>query len=486
MAPKVLIVGTGFGGLALALELKRAGYQDFVLLEQADEVGGVWRDNTYPGAGCDIPSPYYSYSFAPNRSWPARFARQRDILAYIRRIVDEYDLRRHIHFGVEVTAAAFDERRAVWQIDTEDGDLYEADVFVPAVGQLSRPSIPAIPGRDRFGGKAFHSARWNHGIDLSGKRVAVIGTGASAIQFVPEIAPKALQLTVFQRSAPWVTNRPDARYGVLHRLLAPALQRVERFGWWAFFEYSTLGLLGNQAVVRSLVGLPKWQLRRQVPDPVLRAKLTPTDSPGCRRALFSDDWYPALGRANVHVETERITEFTRSGIRTADGVEHRFDVVIYATGFAAQDFLGPIEVTGSGGADLREFWAEGARAYLGLAVPDFPNMFLMYGPNTNLGAGSIIFMHECQARYIRGVVEHLGAHPGTALAVRPAAEQRYDAEIQRRLAKSVWITCDSWYRAASGRVSTNWPGLVSEYRRRTRRVDLADYRTVTATSSEKA
>ncbi|WP_405136673.1 flavin-containing monooxygenase [Nocardia sp. NBC_01388] len=486
MATSVLIIGTGFGGLAMALELKRAGLEDFTILEQADEVGGVWRDNTYPGAGCDIPSPYYSYSFAPNLEWPRRFSRQADILRYIREIVDEYGLRPHIRFGTEVTAAAFDTGNGRWAVDTNTGIRYEADVFVPAVGQLSRPSIPNIPGRDNFTGSAFHSARWRHDIDLRGKRVAVIGTGASAIQFAPQIQPDVQRLTLFQRSAPYIAPKPDTTYRTWqHRLfrLVPAVQKAERFGFWSFFEISTLGILGNKAIARAGERVALGHLRKQVPDPALRAKLTPDYAPGCKRALFSNNYFPALTQPNVHVETGRIAEITATGVRTADGVHHDADVIVYGTGFTAQEFLAPIKVTGLGGRDLRENWSEGARAYLGMSVPGFPNMFLMYGPNTNIGAGSIIYMHERQARYIRRLVEYLDTHPRRYLDVRTEVEQRYDTEIQQRLDRSAWTSCASWYRAESGRVSTNWPGLVSEYSRRTRHPDPGDYRIVSLGAS---
>lgn len=481
--PSVLIVGGGFGGIGLALELKRAGFHDFTILEKADEVGGVWRENTYPGAGCDIPSPYYSFSFEPNPRWPARYSLQPEIHAYIKRVVAKYDLAPHIRFGAEVASAVFDEPRGRWHVETTSGDVHEATVFVPALGQLSRPAWPDIPGRDTFTGHTFHSAHWDHDHDLRGKRVAVIGTGASAIQFVPHIQSQAAELTLFQRSAPHIVPKPDRQYAPWHHRLfqaLPASQTLERLVFWSTGEVSTLGLHGNRPIAKSIAWAAKTHLARQVADPVLRAKLTPDYQIGCKRVLFANNYYPAVAQPNVRVETERITEITPAGVRTADGVEHAADVIIYGTGFAATDFLGGLDVHGLHGRALCDAWSKGARAYLGLTVPGFPNLFCMYGPNTNLGAGSIIYMIERQARYIRQAVEHL-SRPGVSYVdVLPEVEAEYDEEVQRRLAKSVWTTCASWYRQDDGRVSTNWPGLVSEYDRRTRRLDLADFRSVTS------
>jgi cation diffusion facilitator CzcD-associated flavoprotein CzcO len=481
--PSVLIAGTGFGGIGLALELKRAGFHDFTLLEKAGEVGGVWRENTYPGAGCDIPSPYYSFSFEPKPDWPARYSLQPEIHAYIKHVVAKYGLGPHIRFDSEVTSAVFDEQRGLWRIETATGDVHEATVFVPALGQLSRPVWPDIPGRDTFTGHTFHSARWDHNHDLRGQRVAVIGTGASAIQFVPHVQPQAAELTLFQRSAPYIVPKPDRQYTPWHQRLfrrLPASQALERLVFWATGEVTTNALHGNKPIANSIEWIAKTHLAKQVSDPALRAKLTPDYQIGCKRVLFANNYYPAVAQPNVKVETGQINEITPRGVRTADGVEHEADTIIYGTGFAATDFLGGLDVRGLEGRTLADYWSQGAHAYLGIAVPGFPNLFCMYGPNTNLGAGSIIYMIERQARYIRQAVEHLAKPDVSYLDVDSAVEARYDEEIQSRLAKSVWTMCSSWYRQDDGRVPTNWPGLVSEYDRRTKTLDLADFRSVTA------
>jgi cation diffusion facilitator CzcD-associated flavoprotein CzcO len=476
--PRIVIIGTGFGGLGMAIELKRAGFDNLVLLEKGDDIGGVWRENTYPGAGCDIPSPYYSFSYEPNPDWPMRFSLRADIHAYLRRTADKYGITPHIRFNSEVTGAAFDQDRGRWRVETSSGTVHEATVLIPAVGQLSRPALPRIPGRDSFAGKAFHSALWEHNVDLTGKRVAVIGTGASAIQFVPQIQPSVARLTLFQRSAPYIVPKADTVYRrwqqALYRRL-PQTQLAERAFFWGLCEFATVGLKNNNAITKLVTWLSSALRAKQIKDPELRAKLTPDYPAGCKRVLFASNYYPALAAPNVRVETSRINEITPTGVSTADGVTHEVDVIIYATGFTSTEFLGPMKVHGLAGRDLRETWSAGARAYLGMAVPGFPNMFLMYGPNTNLGCGSIIYMLERQARYIRQAVSHLAGSGSSYVDVRQDTADRFDTEVQQRLSRSVWSMCSSWYRETSGRISTNWPGLVSEYHRRTRTLDLSDY-----------
>lgn len=476
----MLIVGTGFGGIGTAIELKRAGFHDLTILERADGPGGVWRENTYPGAACDVASPFYSFSFAPNPRWPRRYSRQPDIHAYLERVIDEYGIGPHIRYGREVTTATFDQGR--WRVETAGGESFEADVFVPAVGQLSTPALPAIPGLDRFEGPSFHSARWDHGVELAGRRVAVIGTGASAIQFVPRLQERVAKLTVFQRTAPHIIAKNDTAYTAWQQRLfrlVPATQRFGRLRIFLLAEYATYAMT-RRPILAKLIEARSAQLRRRyLKDPQLRRKLEPDFPLGCKRILFTNEYLPAIAQPNVEVETTRIREITPRGVRTEDGTEHEVDAIVYGTGFAATEFLATVEVRGLGGRVLSETWAGGARAYLGLTVPGFPNLFCVYGPNTNLGAGSILYMIERQARYIRQAVERL-ARPGVSyLDVRPEVEQRYDAEVQRRLGGTVWSACRSWYRRADGRVTTNWPGLVREYDRRTRVLDPADFRVVT-------
>ncbi|BDU02587.1 flavin-containing monooxygenase [Nocardia sputorum] len=477
--PSIIIIGAGFGGLGMALELRRAGVDTFTILERATDLGGVWRENTYPGAACDVPSPLYSFSYESKSDWPRRFSEQRDIHAYMRGVADKHGLRRFIRFGNEVTDAEFDERTGRWTVRTADGAQLTADVLIPAVGQLSRPALPNIPGIDTFTGPAFHSAEWDHDVDLTGKRIACIGTGASAIQYIPRIQPDAAHLTLFQRSAAWVLPKADVEYSALHHALFkyfPPSRLLERFAIWSVFELLALGLTDIPAIKTPVIALADRHREKQVPDAELRAKLTPDYAAGCKRGLFSNEYFPALAQPNVTVETTAIEAITPTGIRTADGVEHDVDVIVYGTGFKGTEFLAPMNIYGLGGRKLADVWGdEGARAYLGLSVPQFPNLFLMYGPNTNVGAGSIIYMLESQARYIRQVVRYLTDRPGRYLAARAATEQRWDDWLQQRLKDTPWNFCSSWYRNASGRITNNWPGATVLYRHKTRTFDPADY-----------
>ncbi|MEU6191211.1 NAD(P)/FAD-dependent oxidoreductase [Nocardia sp. NPDC047038] len=477
--PSIIIIGAGFGGLGIALELRRAGLDNFTILERATDLGGVWRENTYPGAACDVPSPLYSWSYEPKSDWPRRFSEQRDIHEYMQGVADRHGLRRFIRFGTEVTDAEFDERTGQWTVRTADGAQLTADILVPAVGQLSRPALPNIPGIETFTGPAFHSAEWDHDVDLTGKRIACIGTGASAIQYIPRIQPTAGHLTLFQRSAAWVLPKADVEYSALHHALFkyfPPSRLAERFAIWSFFEALALGLTDIPAIKTPVIALADRHREKQVPDAELRAKLTPDYAAGCKRGLFSNEYFPALAQPNVTVETTAIESITPTGIRTADGVEHDVDVIIFGTGFKGTEFLAPMNIYGLGGRKLADVWGdEGARAYLGLSVPQFPNLFMMYGPNTNVGSGSIIYMLESQARYIRQVVRYLTDRPGRYLAARPAAEQRWDDWLQKRLKDTPWNFCSSWYRNASGRITNNWPGATLLYRWKTKTFDPADY-----------
>jgi cation diffusion facilitator CzcD-associated flavoprotein CzcO len=475
--PRVAVIGAGFAGIGMAAGLLRDGIA-VTVLERAADVGGVWRDNTYPGAACDVPSSLYSYSFAPNPAWPRRYARQPDIHAYLRRVAADTGVLDHVRLSADVVGAAFDEAARRWRIDLAGGEVVEADVLVSAVGQLSRPVVPDLPGADVFAGPAFHSARWEHGHDLRGRRIAVIGTGASAVQFVPHLQRLAARLTVFQRTPPHVVPKPDRSYRPWHHRLfraVPLAQRVGRLGTWLVGEALTSALTSAQPLGVLVDGLFRLHLRRQVPDAALRSRLVPAHRVGCRRLLFSNDWFPALARPNVEVVTEKITELTPTGVRTADGVDHPADVVVYATGFAATDFLAPLRIRGRGGRDLAREWADGARAHLGITVPGFPNLFLLYGPNTNLGGNSVVCMIERQCDYVRQLVGSLVRTGLSTVEVRREVADRFDAETQERLARTVWTRCASWYRDAAGRVVTNWPGSVREYRRRTRRVDHRDF-----------
>ncbi|MBB5913039.1 cation diffusion facilitator CzcD-associated flavoprotein CzcO [Nocardia transvalensis] len=476
--PSVIVIGAGFGGLGMAMELQRNGFGAFTILERADDLGGVWRENTYPGAACDVPSPLYSFSYEPKPDWPHRYSGRRDIQDYLHAIAVKHRLLERIRFGVEVTEAGYDESAGRWTVRTAGGRTYTADVVVSAVGQLSRPRMPDIPGRESFAGPSFHSAQWDHSVDLAGKRVAVIGTGASAIQFVPAIQPEVARLTLFQRTAAWVVRRTDREYRPVHHILfryVPGLRLAQRLWVWCFLEFFALGLATVPPIRRIATWLGLRALRHDVPDAGLRAKLTPDYPVLCKRVLFSNEYYPALTRPNVDVVTTGIAEIVPEGVRTTDGEVHPADVLVYGTGFKGTEFLWPIRIFGRDGAELERVWSGGARAYLGMAVPGFPNLFLMYGPNTNLGIGSIVYMIECQARYIRHALDYLAAHPGRRLEVRPDTARKFDERTQRRLRRTPWVDCTSWYRTQAGRITNNWPGTVTAYRLRTRRLHPEDY-----------
>ncbi len=479
--PSITIIGAGFGGVGTAIELTRAGFTDVTVLEKADGVGGVWRENTYPNAACDVPSSLYSWSFAPNPGWPHRYSRQDEILAYIERTAGELGVLDLVRTGVEVTEAAYDETARSWRLTTAAGEDLVTDVLITAVGQLSRPAIPHLPGIGSFEGPAFHSAEWDHDVDLVGKRIAVLGTGASAIQFVPGIQPGAAHVTVFQRSAPYVVPKPDREYTSTHTRAFTRFPRSQAFGrelTWVLSEQLNKSL-GSTGPIKHLMKLAwRAQLRAQVRDPELRARLRPDYPLGCKRLLFSNDWYPTLAQPNVEVVTHSVVEVLPRGVRSADGTVHEVDVIIYGTGFAATEFLAPMQVTGVDGADLHARWKEGARAYLGLSVPDFPNLFVVYGPNTNLGGSSIINMLEAASGAITTLLRHAESQGGGAVVVRPDAEQRFDDEIQERLAHSVWANCSSWYHEDGGRITTNWPGQVAEYQRRCAELDVSAFDTV--------
>ncbi|WP_067703782.1 flavin-containing monooxygenase [Nocardia jejuensis] len=477
--PSIVIIGAGFGGLGMAVELQRNGFREFTILERAADLGGVWRENTYPGAACDVPSPLYSYSHEPKPKWRQRYSEREDIYAYARGVAERHGLFEHIEFGAEVSAAEFDESTGKWTVLTSDGVARTVDVVISAVGQLSRPAMPDIPGVGAFGGESFHSAQWDHKVDLAGKRVACIGTGASAIQFIPEIQPQVAELTLFQRTAAWVLPKFDTDYKPVHQRVLiemPGMPSAERFSWWAIGEFVALGLVEFPGIIRLVSGMAQRHLEEQVTDPQLRAELTPDYPIGCKRGLFSNDYFPALTQPNVSLETTGISEIVAEGVRTTDGVVHPADVIIYGTGFKGTEFLWPMKIRGRGGRILSDAWEGGAHAYLGITVPEFPNLFLVYGPNTNLGVGSIIYMLESQARYIRHAVQVLAERPGQYLEVKADIEREYNDALQERLSRTPWNFCSSWYRTASGRITNNWPGTTRSYRRRTRRVKLSDYR----------
>jgi len=488
--PSVAIIGAGFSGVGLGVALRRAGLESFTIYERGDDVGGVWRENTYPGAACDVPSYLYSYSWRQRRRWTRPCSPQQEILDYLRETAAEHDLYRHLRTGAEVQTATFDEAARRWRLVARGTDGTEredtADVLVVACGQLSRPSWPSIPGRERFGGHSFHSAEWDHGYDMTGKRVAVIGTGASAVQFVPLIAEQAAHLEVYQRTPPWMLPRRNNAYTWLVRALIqrlPGLQAARRLGMEAFMEVSIKGLTTIRPIRWSLYAWSAAFMRRQVRDPELRRRTKPDYPIGCKRVLFSSHYLPTLARSDVELVTDPIREITEDAVVTADGTSRPVDCIVYGTGFRTNDFVLPMRVTGAAGLDLQQAWAGGAAAHLGLTVPGFPNLFLLYGPNTNLGIGSIVVMIEAQVRYVVDAVGRIARRPGTLLEVRPEVWRASDERTQEQLRHSVWTSCRSWYRDASGRVANNWPGTMREYVTLTRRLDPAEYRELEPTGS---
>ena len=475
---EALIIGTGFGGLGMAIALRRAGVDDVVVLEKAQDVGGVWRDNTYPGAACDVPSHLYSFSFEPNPAWSHVFARQPEILAYLQHCARLYDLHRQIRFGAEVASAAYDEGRAAWTVTLTDARVFRARLLISATGQLSQPVMARLPGLESFAGRSFHSAHWDHEHDLTGRRVAVVGTGASAIQFVPAIAEQVGQLTVFQRSAAYVLPRGDRPYAPWEQARfqhSPWTRLLHRAGIYLKYESQALAFTRFKSLMVPAGLIPfKRLLAQQVPDAALRARLTPDYPIGCKRILLSNDYLAAMARPNVTVVTEGIARVVPEGIETADGRLHQVDTIIHGTGFAATEFLAPMRITGLKGQDLHQAWgAQGARAYLGVTVPGFPNFFMLYGPNTNLGHNSIVYMLESQIAHVMRCRQAMQAGGARSIEVRREPFERYNARIRQRLAGTVWNGCRSWYVDATGHNSANWPGFTLSYRWMTRRGNLA-------------
>ncbi|MBX3495982.1 MAG: NAD(P)/FAD-dependent oxidoreductase [Parvibaculum sp.] len=475
----VAILGAGAAGLCMAIKLQKAGIDNFTILEKAASVGGTWRDNTYPGSGCDVPSMLYSYSFEPKPDWSRKFAGQAEIVDYFEGVARKYGLMPHIRFNTEVTEARFDEAAGLWRIRTAAGEEIAANVLISGVGQLNRPAYPKIDGLDIFKGAQFHSARWDHSVDLAGKNIAVIGNGASAIQFVPEIAPKAGKLTIFQRTPNWCVPKPDRPFTEREKRLfrsMPWLVRAQRWLTWIMLERNYLAFTQGSFFGKLFERASKKELEAHISDPELRKKLTPDYPAGCKRILLTNDWFPTLARPNVHVETSHIARVTENAVVTEDGVSHPADVVILATGFESTDFLSPMKIVGRGNADLNDVWARGAEAHRGVAVAGFPNFFMLYGPNTNLGHNSIIFMIECQVNYIVQCVQALQNGKLCYIDVRKEAMEAFNRALQKDMQKTVWAAgCASWYKTADGKVTNNWSSFTARYWWEMRHPDFAEY-----------
>jgi cation diffusion facilitator CzcD-associated flavoprotein CzcO len=476
---RVAVVGSGFAGLGAAVRLRQEGRHDFVVLERADDLGGTWRDNTYPGCACDVQSHLYSYSFAPNPDWSRAFSGAPEIHAYLQRVATEHGVRPHLRYGAELLEASWDDAAQHWRLTTARGSL-TADVLVAGTGPLSDPLVPDLPGLERFAGTAFHSARWDHSHDLHGRRVAVVGTGASAIQFIPVVAEQAAALTVFQRTPPWVLPRYDrpikesakARYRA-----RPARQaRVRRAIYW-FRELNLLAFTGGGRMSRLAEKLARRHLAKQVPDPVLRARLTPSYRIGCKRILLSDDYYPALTRPDVEVVSAGVVEVRPQSVVDADGREHEVDTIIFGTGFHVTDQPIADRIRGKDGRLLAELWDPSPQAYLGTTVPGFPNLFLLLGPNTVLGHTSVVYMIEAQLEYVVDALRTMDARGLASVDVRPQVAEAFNAGIQRQLEGTVWNAggCKSWYLDAAGRNSSLWPTYTFRFRKATRRFDAGAY-----------
>lgn len=476
---EVAIIGAGFGGLGTAIRLRQAGRTRFAVLERADDVGGTWHANRYPGAQCDVPSNLYSLSFAPKPDWTHAYPEQPQIQAYLRDCAERFGVRDRIHLRTEVTGAAWDAEARRWQVETTRGSL-RARFLVAAPGLLSEPCVPRIDGLETFAGPVLHTAAWDHGQDLAGLRVGLVGTGASAIQVGPRLQPLVRRLTVFQRTPPWILPHPDREIPpALQRLYArvPLTQRAARAGVWALRELLVAGMAYEPRLLKLQELAARAHLRRQVPDSELRRRLTPSYALGCKRVLLSDDWYPMLGRPNVELVTSGVTAAGPRHLVTADGREHELDALVLATGFTPTDPPLARALRGAGGTTLADAWQGSPRAYLGTTVAGFPNLFLLYGPHVNLGHSSIVYMLESQIAYVLDALRVLDARGAAACDVRADAQAAFDAEVQARLRRSVWNTggCASWYLDAHGRNSTMWPGFTWEFRRRTRRFDVDRY-----------
>jgi cation diffusion facilitator CzcD-associated flavoprotein CzcO len=480
MNDEVLIIGAGFAGLCMAIRLKQAGIESFTLLERAQDIGGTWRDNLYPGCACDVQSHLYSYSFAPNARWSRMFAGQAEILEYLRRCADRYGIRSHIRFGQNVTCARFDEARGLWTVETGSGSVYRARAVVSGMGALSNPARPNIEGMTRFEGEQFHSAAWKHDYDLVGKRVAVIGSGASAIQFVPQIAPKVARLDLYQRTAPWILPKPDRAIGKAERALYQAFPLAQRLMRWAVYwqlEARVVAFTVDPSLMRPVAKHARRFIRRSIQDPELRAKLTPSYTVGCKRVLISNDYYAAVARPNVNVITDGIRELRARSVVDQTGREREVDAVVYATGFQVQNLMPAGTFFGRSGRDLADVWREGPVAYKGTAVTGFPNLFFLLGPNTGLGHSSVIYMIESQVAYVIAALRQMRKNGWLTLDVKPDAQASYNQSLQAKSAKAVWESgCASWYLTENGRNTTLWPDFTFRFRQITRRFDSGAYR----------
>jgi cation diffusion facilitator CzcD-associated flavoprotein CzcO len=476
----VAVIGAGLGGLAATVKLKEAGFTDVTVLEKADKVGGTWRDNQYPGCACDTPVALYQFSFAPSLSWSHLFPRAPEVQKYSEDICDMFQLRPHLRLGEGAARAAWNDATQMWDITTTKGAKLSVNAIVPALGQLNRPQMPRIEGVDAFNGPSWHSARWNHGVSLKGKRVGVIGSAASAVQLIPEVAKEAAQLTVYQRTPNWVIPRLDRPITEEEKALMMTEPQIAGMGremiyqqadhlFWQAFSWTPQG---RNAYTRVALN----HLAEQVPDEALRKKLTPTYPIGCKRILITDDFYPALMRPNVSLATDQIRRVTATGVETVAGA-HAHDVLVYATGFETTGWHWSMDVAGRDGRHLNDIWADGPEAYLGITAANFPNMFMLYGPNTNLGHNTITFMLERQVEYTVKALQAMQAQGLGSIEISKPAQAAFNRDLQEKLSKSTWADpgCMSWYKTKDGRITQNWGSHTRDYAKACAEVRLADY-----------
>ena len=476
---RIAIIGSGFAGLCLAIQLKKRGIDSFTIFEKAGRIGGTWRDNTYPGACCDVPAFSYCFSFEQKTDWSRKWAPQSEILEYMEGCARKYDLARHIRFNTEIAGARWDADQSVWSLKTVSGEEIVAEVLVSGTGQLNRPSIPQIEGLENFKGVSFHSARWRHDVDLTGLNVGVVGNAASAIQFVPVIAPKVRKLSIFQRSPNWMVPRADRAYTEAEkRRFARYRPLALVYRWFLYLGYEINWPIFRRVkfFVTRTQKMSEEYMRSSLKDPRLQESQLPDYPFGAKRMLISDDYFPALNRENVEVVLSPIDHVTENAIVTRDGRAVPADVIILATGFQSTSFLAPMAISGIGGRSLNDEWHGAARAYLGITVAGFPNLFLMYGPNTNLGHNSIIFMIECQANYILGCLAQMDSRGLASIDLRREAMESFDARVQQELQRTVWAAIGkSWYKTEDGRITNNWSGSTIRYWWESRHADLSLY-----------
>jgi len=481
------IIGAGFAGIGAAIRLKDQGITDFALFERGSRVGGTWRDNTYPGAACDIPSRLYSYSFAPNPDWSHTYSGSAEILGYIDNMVESFGIAPHIRFEHNVSGISYDADAGEWTIALDDREAVRAKAVIVASGPLANASFPNIPGIEDYEGHKIHSARWDHNYDFTGKKVAVVGTGASGVQIIPELVKVAESVKVFQRTPGWVLPRLNtATGGWLKKIYkdVPLAEKLMRSAWFWGHESVAVGVVWDSPFTRLVEALSLANLRAQVKDPWLRRQLTPDFSAGCKRLLMTSDYYPALQKDNCKLVTWPIARLSPKGIRTVEGIEHQFDAIVFATGFEVSKAGTPIPITGIDGRDLASEWSRGAYAYRSVAVSGYPNLFLTFGPNSGPGHSSALVYMEAQIDYIVGAISKLLQYEWKSLDVRPEVQDRYNQDIQRRLKATTWNSgCQSWYLTEDGFNATMFPGFATQFVNQLKTLDLEDFKITAAQTS---